>query len=77
MSRQVDVPVGRIIRLVTKTLHYSKGGFSREERRDLGLDLLLLASHVLEDIVDDGRHAELFARAESAHDRGLSPDRLT
>lgn len=70
MSKQVTVPVGRIIRLVAKTLRYSKGGFSKEERRELGLDLLMLASHVLEDIVDDDKQQSLF-------DRGLSPDRLT
>jgi len=66
---KVNVPVGRIIRLVTKAIRYSKGGFSIEERRDLGLDLLMVASHVLEDIVDDGRQEQLFNRAEAAHDR--------
>ena len=77
MSTQVTVPVGRIVRLVAKTLRYSKGGFSKEERRDLGLELLMLASHVLEDIVDDGRQEKLFNRAESAHDRGLDTSRLS
>lgn len=69
MKDKVNVPVGRIIRLVTKAIRYSKGGFSIEERRDLGLDLLMVASHVLEDIVDDGRQEQLFNRAEAAHDR--------
>lgn len=60
---KVDVPVVRIIRLIAKTLRYSKGGFTKEERRDLGLDLLMLASEVLEDIVDEGQQAELFANS--------------
>ena len=60
---KVDVPVVRIIRLVAKTLRYSKDGFSKEERRALGLDLLMLASEVLEDIVDEGQQVELFANS--------------
>lgn len=57
MSKQVAVPVGRIIRLVTKAIRFSKGGFTKAERRELGLDLLELAAHVLDDILDDPQEA--------------------
>lgn len=53
MKDKVNVPVGRIIRLVTKAVRYSKGGFTKQERRDLGLDLLELAAALLDDILDD------------------------
>ncbi len=50
---KVEVPVGRIIRLVTKAIRYSKGGFTKQERRDLGLDLLELAASLLDDVLED------------------------
>jgi hypothetical protein len=53
VNDDVKVPVGRIIRLVTKTVRFSKGGFTKAERRELGLDLLELAAHVLDDILED------------------------
>lgn len=59
MKDKVNVPVGRIIRLVTKAVRYSKGGFTKAERRDLGLDLLELAAALLDDILDDPQK-ELF-----------------
>jgi hypothetical protein len=57
MKDKVNVPVGRIIRLVTKAVRYSKGGFTKAERRDLGLDLLELAAALLDDILDDPQEA--------------------
>jgi len=67
---KVEVPIGRIVRLVAKTLRYSKGGFTKDERRDLGLDLLLLAAHVLEDVADlDEKQADLFDRVIDAGTR--------
>ncbi|MCH9733305.1 MAG: hypothetical protein K0U78_01925 [Actinomycetia bacterium] len=42
------IPIGRILRLVTKAVRYSKGGFTRAERLDLGLALLELAGDVLD-----------------------------
>ena len=42
----------RLIKLIIKTIKYSKGGLDREERRELGEDLLLLAYEILGDIVD-------------------------
>lgn len=59
MSREVAVPVGRIIKLVAKTVRFSRGGFTKAERRELGLDLLELAAHVLDDILEDPQK-ELF-----------------
>jgi hypothetical protein len=57
MKDKVNVTVGRIIRLVTKAVRYSKGGFTKAERRDLGLDLLELAAALLDDILDDPQEA--------------------
>lgn len=54
---KVNVPVGRILRLVTKAVRYSKGGFTKAERRDLGLDLLELAASLLDDILEDPQEA--------------------
>ncbi len=39
-----DIPVARIIRLVSKAIRYSRGGFSKAERRDLIASLLSLAA---------------------------------
>ena len=76
MSKEVNVPVGRIIRLVTKAIRFSRGGFTKDERRQLGLDLLELAASLLDDILEDPQE-QLFNRAQAALDRGLSPDRPT
>lgn len=42
----------RLIKLIIKTIKYSKGGLDKAERRELGEDLLLLAYEILGDIVD-------------------------
>ncbi len=65
---KVKLPVGKIIRLVTKTIRLSKGGFTPEERRDLGLDLLLLAAHVLEGVDLDDRQEGLFDAVVGPHE---------
>lgn len=83
MSSQVKVPVGKIIRLVAKAVRFSKGGFTRDERRELGLDLLELAAFVLDDLLDDlvmeSRQGNLFDSAGRIpmDAEGLSPDQLT
>ncbi len=41
-----------LIKLIIKTIQYSKGGLDKGERRELGEDLLLLAYEILGDIVD-------------------------
>jgi len=71
VSNDVKVPVGRVIRLVTKTVRFSKGGFTKAERRELGLDLLELAAHVLDDILDDAQVPLNLDRAQlESIDRG-------
>ena len=42
----------RLIKLIIKTIKYSKGGLDKGERRELGEDLLLLAYEILGDIVE-------------------------
>ena len=42
----------RLLKLIIKTIKYSKGGLDKAERRELGEDLLLLAYEILGDIVD-------------------------
>ena len=42
----------QLMRLIVKTIKFSKGGLSKEERRELGQDLLELAYEVLGDILD-------------------------
>ena len=39
-----DIPVARIIRLVSKAIRYSRNGFTKAERRDLIASLLSLAA---------------------------------
>jgi len=43
----------QLMRLIVKTIKYSKGGLNKEERRELGSDLLELAYQVLGDLIDD------------------------
>ena len=43
----------QLMRLIVKTIKYSKGGLTKAERRELGLDLLELAYEVLGDLIDD------------------------
>ena len=40
-----------LVRLVIKTIKYSKGGLDKEERQELGRDLLELAAEVLSEVV--------------------------
>jgi hypothetical protein len=42
----------RLVKLIIKAIKFSKGGLNKEERQELGQDLLLLAYDVLGDIVD-------------------------
>jgi hypothetical protein len=63
VSKEVAVPVGRIIRLVTKAIRFSRGGFTKDERRELGLDLLELAAFILDDLLDDEKQETLFKEA--------------
>ena len=43
----------KLVKLIVKTIKYSKGGLTKDERRELGLDLLELAYEVLGDLIDD------------------------
>ena len=60
MSNHIHVPTSRILRLITKAMRFRKDGYTKEERRELGLDLLLLAAHVLENIELDSAQEALF-----------------
>lgn len=40
-----------LVRLIVKTIRYSKGGLNKEERQELGQDLLLLAYEVLGEVL--------------------------
>ena len=42
----------KLVKLIVKTIKYSKGGLNKEERQELGEDLLMLAYEVLGDLVD-------------------------
>jgi len=42
----------QLVKLIIKTIKYSKGGLTKEEREELGQDLLLLAYEVLDSIID-------------------------
>lgn len=42
----------RLIKLIIKTVRYSKGGLNKAERQELGQDLLDLALKVLEEVTD-------------------------
>ena len=41
------IPIARIVRLVTKAIRLGKGGYTREELRELAADLLDLGATVL------------------------------
>jgi hypothetical protein len=43
----------QLVKLIIKTISYSKGGLTREERRELGMDLLDLAWKVLGEVLDE------------------------
>ena len=42
----------KLVKLIIKTIKFSKGGLTREERQELGQDLLMLAYEVLDGIID-------------------------
>jgi hypothetical protein len=42
-----------LVKLIVKTIKYSKGGLDKAERRELGFDLLELAYQLLGDLIDD------------------------
>jgi hypothetical protein len=42
-----------LVKLIVKTIKYSKGGLNKTERRELGEDLLELAYQLLGDLIDD------------------------
>lgn len=41
------------VKLAIKTLKFAKGGFTKEEKQELGQDLLELAIFLLEDAVEE------------------------
>ena len=43
----------KLVKLIVKTIKYSKGGLNKAERRELGEDLLELAYQLLGDLIDD------------------------
>jgi hypothetical protein len=43
-----NIPWSNIMRLIAKLVRYGKGGITKEEARDLGEELLLLAAELLE-----------------------------
>lgn len=43
-----NIPFGSIASLIVKLVRYGKGGISKEEARDLGEDLLMMAAGLLE-----------------------------
>jgi len=43
----------RLVKLIGKTIKFSKGGLNKAERKELGTDLLELAYEVLGDLIDD------------------------
>jgi len=47
MKTAAHVPVARIVRLVTKAIRLGKGGYTRDELRELAADLLDLGATVL------------------------------
>jgi|DEB0MinimDraft_10_1074344.scaffolds.fasta_scaffold358517_1 hypothetical protein len=40
-----------LLRIIIKLIKYAKGGLDKEERQDLGADLLELASKILEEVI--------------------------
>jgi len=48
----------QLVKLIIKTISYSKGGLTREERRELGMDLLDLAWKVLGEVLDEEGQGE-------------------
>lgn len=43
-----NIPWPNVMRLITKLVRYGKGGITKEEARDLGEELLMLAAELLE-----------------------------
>ena len=48
----VKIPIVRIVRLLGKAIRFSKQGYTKEEKRELGLDLAALGADILEDVID-------------------------
>ncbi|NCW70359.1 MAG: hypothetical protein EBV86_17710 [Marivivens sp.] len=47
---KTEVSVLRVIKLLAKAIKFGRDGFSREELRELGADLLQLGIEILEDL---------------------------
>lgn len=47
---KTEISVLRVIKLLAKAVKYGRDGFSREELRELGADLLQLGIEILEDL---------------------------
>jgi hypothetical protein len=47
LQTATSVPVARIVRLVAKAIRLGRGGYTREELRELAADLLDLGATVL------------------------------
>ena len=41
-----------LVRLLVKTIKYSRGGLTKEERQELGHDLMELAYGILDEVLD-------------------------
>ena len=50
---KAKIPVGRIIRLISKVIRLGKGGFTPEERSILVADLLSLAADIADLNIDN------------------------
>lgn len=50
MKPQQTISIIKVIRLLTKAVKYGRDGFSKEELKELGTDLLTLGLEILEDI---------------------------
>jgi hypothetical protein len=51
-SKEVTINLGGIIGLIAKLIRFSKGGLSKEEREELAVDLISLASKVVPAVID-------------------------
>lgn len=47
---KTEISVLRVIKLLAKAVKYGRDGFSKEELRELGADLLHLGIEILEDL---------------------------
>lgn len=51
-QKEVTINLGGIIGLIAKLVRFSRGGLSKEEREELSLDLIQLASKVVPEVID-------------------------